>query len=622
MNKMFQTFLISLTFLFMQNQVFAQILPPTNLTATEINMMNQKAVKLVWQGNNQSERYNVYKKHGALNDPGDFIRIANKIMMRSFVDRFVFSDSTYSYYVTAVVQMNESAPSNVAEITISGGQDLGVITGTLYSDADNQPIPNGKVSFISNSSIMGITVFTDQNGEFRANLVPGSYYMRSMAMNFIPEFYDNVQTIQQATLITLNSGDSLNFNIGLAPFVPATLYQLSGNVTDTNGNPLRARIVVLPIRHNTYFNRERMRWVLTDSLGNYSAPVKDGDTVVVYCQPFDRNYLPEYFDDKQTFAEADRIPVNGNVTGIDFIIEPVPVYNNGIAGVVQNENNEAVIANVHAFNMNMNPPYSMVKKYRTLTDSLGNYSFTNMKPGEYILLAIPHEGYMPTFFRYDGQQTLSRWEADSVIVEENGIVTGINFIVRPFNSNGYASITGSAKDVSDNSLNAVIVFALNKNNEVVSYAITNSEGQFILNDLEPGTYKIMSDKIGYSQNEFVSVTLDYISNLTQSVQITLTPEGLTSNNDEYVISDFRLSQNYPNPFNPSTKISWQSPVSSWQTLKVYDVLGNEVVTLVDEYKPAGAYTIEFNAQNLSSGIYFYTLQAGDYFAGKKMILIK
>ncbi|MBI5662994.1 MAG: T9SS type A sorting domain-containing protein [Ignavibacterium album] len=132
----------------------------------------------------------------------------------------------------------------------------------------------------------------------------------------------------------------------------------------------------------------------------------------------------------------------------------------------------------------------------------------------------------------------------------------------------------------------------------------------------------MSDKIGYSQNEFVSVTLDYISNLTQGVQITLTPEGLTSNNDEYVISDFRLSQNYPNPFNPSTKISWQSPVSSWQTLKVYDVLGNEVVTLVDEYKPAGAYTIEFNAQNLSSGIYFYTLQAGDYFAGKKMILIK
>ncbi|MFN3694155.1 MAG: hypothetical protein ACK4UV_04025, partial [Ignavibacterium sp.] len=118
MKKMFRTLFVFFTFLFVQGFVFAQLVPPTNLTATEINMMNQKAVKLEWQGNNQLERYNVYKKLGAVNDPGDFIRIANKIMMRSFVDRFVSADSTYSYYVTAVIQMNESDPSNVVEITI------------------------------------------------------------------------------------------------------------------------------------------------------------------------------------------------------------------------------------------------------------------------------------------------------------------------------------------------------------------------------------------------------------------------------------------------------------------------------------------------------------------------
>ncbi|MFO7526662.1 MAG: T9SS type A sorting domain-containing protein, partial [Ignavibacteriaceae bacterium] len=72
---------------------------------------------------------------------------------------------------------------------------------------------------------------------------------------------------------------------------------------------------------------------------------------------------------------------------------------------------------------------------------------------------------------------------------------------------------------------------------------------------------------------------------------------------------FQLSQNYPNPFNPSTKISWQSPVSSWQTLKVYDLLGREVATLVDEYKPAGSYEVEFDASGLSSGIYYYRLSA-------------
>ena len=87
-------------------------------------------------------------------------------------------------------------------------------------------------------------------------------------------------------------------------------------------------------------------------------------------------------------------------------------------------------------------------------------------------------------------------------------------------------------------------------------------------------------------------------------------------------TEFSLSQNYPNPFNPSTTISWQSPVSSHQTLKVYDVLGNEVSTLVDEFRNAGSYDVDFNASKLSSGVYFYRLQAGSFIQTKKMILIK
>jgi len=88
-----------------------------------------------------------------------------------------------------------------------------------------------------------------------------------------------------------------------------------------------------------------------------------------------------------------------------------------------------------------------------------------------------------------------------------------------------------------------------------------------------------------------------------------------------------LFQNYPNPFNPSTIISWQSPVGNHQTIKIYDVLGNEVATLVDEYKPAGSYEVEFNGhsdggQNLSSGVYFYQLRAGSFVETKKMILMR
>lgn len=72
--------------------------------------------------------------------------------------------------------------------------------------------------------------------------------------------------------------------------------------------------------------------------------------------------------------------------------------------------------------------------------------------------------------------------------------------------------------------------------------------------------------------------------------------------------EFCLEQNYPNPFNPSTKIKWQSPISSHQTLKVYDILGNETATLVDEFREAGSYEVNFDAFGLSTGVYFYILE--------------
>lgn len=103
----------------------------------------------------------------------------------------------------------------------------------------------------------------------------------------------------------------------------------------------------------------------------------------------------------------------------------------------------------------------------------------------------------------------------------------------------------------------------------------------------------------------------------------------TSVGEETLPNDFILFQNYPNPFNPSTKISWQSPVGSWQILKVFDVLGNEVATLVNEYKSAGSYEVNFDAFALSSGVYFYRLailsdkpQTGSIVESNKMLLIK
>jgi len=95
---------------------------------------------------------------------------------------------------------------------------------------------------------------------------------------------------------------------------------------------------------------------------------------------------------------------------------------------------------------------------------------------------------------------------------------------------------------------------------------------------------------------------------------------------------YNLSQNYPNPFNPSTVINYQLPQAGKVTLKIYDILGNEIITLVDENKDAGSYSVTFsanggsasggNAGSLSSGIYIYKMIAGGFVSSKKMMLIK
>ncbi|MGE5411511.1 MAG: M1 family aminopeptidase [Clostridiales bacterium] len=147
-------------------------------------------------------------------------------------------------------------------------------------------------------------------------------------------------------------------------------------------------------------------------------------------------------------------------------------------------------------------------------------------------------------------------------------------------------------------------------------------------------------------------TLVTVMNNSQNQTFTLTVNGTASNVsfdpnnlilkdiivtgvDDHTTAgeiDFRLDQNFPNPFNPETKIKFQIAKSSnsskqnikWVTLKIFDILGNEIATLLDDFRPAGEYEISFNAENygLSSGIYYYQLKADDFTDSKKMMYLK
>ena len=92
--------------------------------------------------------------------------------------------------------------------------------------------------------------------------------------------------------------------------------------------------------------------------------------------------------------------------------------------------------------------------------------------------------------------------------------------------------------------------------------------------------------------------------------------------DKTLPKEFNLYQNYPNPFNPTTTITFDLPKQSHVILKVYNILGQEVSTLINETKKSGSYKINFNASALSSGVYLYRIQTDDFTRSKKMILLK
>ncbi|HCV44341.1 MAG TPA: hypothetical protein DGH68_12710 [Bacteroidetes bacterium] len=114
------------------------------------------------------------------------------------------------------------------------------------------------------------------------------------------------------------------------------------------------------------------------------------------------------------------------------------------------------------------------------------------------------------------------------------------------------------------------------------------------------------------------IDLDGSVHFTEGVQVDM----LAGVSEKPLPKEFALDQNYPNPFNPSTKIEYAVPKESRVRLEVYNLLGQRIATLVDEVKSAGYYTASFDAVGLSSGLYFYRMNAGEVSFLKKMMLVK
>ncbi len=216
----------------------------------------------------------------------------------------------------------------------------------------------------------------------------------------------------------------------------------------------------------------------------------------------------------------------------------------------------------------------------------------------------------------------------NVVCTSTRTLTGnfyINFILTEDNliypQSGNSSCTGGSNYIHNHVVKALINGATGT---VVSTG-TWTQGNAItipLNYVIPGDVIATNSKV----NAFVykqgaqHVSLDYNVQQSKYVAATTGLNGIVNQNQ--IAKEYWLDQNYPNPFNPTTNIKFSIPKDGQTSLKFYDILGNEIATYLDEFVKAGIYNAEFDASNLASGIYFYTLKSGNFIETKRMMLVK
>ena len=527
-----------------------------------------------------------YYLAGGLSTGEYFIRISNY----EYIEQWYNGAASYENATKVSVVVKQNTP-NINFILSSGAS----ISGTV-KDKRNSGLPYASVTIVDSTYLPTNFSSADNAGKYYTPKLQGNktYYVMAQNYGYTSQWYNLVSTSDSATPIILQPEErreNIDFILSMEGGA------ISGGVSNNNGNPLANIYVnIMDSIGNTISQG------YTDYYGKYE--VKNISSGKYYAKATDFNYLYEdqWYDHKYSKFEADPIYVFE-----DAVTENIN-FNLFKVGEIKSD---SILIKLELVNIPDTLTFSQAHVSDYTVDYWWGIKFdvdglsstgTNGYEIEVALIHFKQPGELPFKSNLiDGTYAqLIEWNANY------GEVRHQNFNVW---------IDESNKNILTISVPKFWAELRNVNTNTKYFAHTShlaSNGGF--QDFTSSSYggAPITDAIG-------DVSYDFIDLVSTSWEIKLL---VLAENEEEIPKDYSLSQNYPNPFNPCTRISWQSPVSSWQTIKVYDVLGNEVAALVDEYRDAGGYTIEFNASNLASGIYLYRIQAGKFVETKKMILIK
>jgi len=509
-----------------------------------------------------------------------------------------------------------------------------IIVGKVIDADTYAQIPNGAVVAMaatgSGDPNTGGAIYKAPiiDGSYKLNVPEGEYIVWANAAGYNTQWYKYAASADAAEHIQTACGQDFGADFHMTALPKPVMHVVSGRVTaKVNGDPVMATVEFVTAKNaidpSTGTVTKGAFATRTDADGYYKIELPDNLIVVAHATPLVDKYLPQYYDGVSNPTEAKPISVSGDVSGIDFALEMRPVYDNGLGGTVHDSLGMGLRGKVLAIMVGENngKPNGTAGKGFTAaveTDSTGSYRFTNLLPGEYLLLAVPADrNYVPGYYTSSGLAALSWQEATHVSVGEVMLTIQYDIQLRPRNgAKGTAKLSGtvnlkpgSAKiggiTQSGDVLAGVFVYALDEKGLVSDYTFSDANGYFELTELGVGDYTVVADKAGYATLTVVE-TMDNEENADVRKDLDMSsqqPSGV-----EETASEMMQLAIYPNP------------VSSRLTLRFAGTAGTAAVTIVDATGRAvstsriasveGQNSLTIDVDGLATGVYFVRIENG------------
>ncbi len=476
-----------------------------------------------------------------------------------------------------------------------GGSIAGVVrdaNGNAVADAVVRAWANTRPSPNSLGHGYGTARSASDGSYMIAGLPPADYVVRAHAKDFLPEYYDDVADMSSASKVTVASQavTGIDFSLDRGG-------SISGRISDEDtGDPLAHAVVF--VRSTTHRFERGAR---TDASGDYTVDgLPSGDYTVFSAA---RGYLGEYYDDAASASNATAVTVSapGAVTGIDLALATAPVAPRSYRGQVTSRGGAPAHVIVEAVNA------ATGMTLRSTTDMHGGFE---LQAWENAVIRVRALGYVGQYAGGTHDWKQSRWD---------GATGSMTFTLEEQSEAGMAEVSGTIRDASSGEeLADAWVYGMDAAGNLF-FSVTGADGGYLIPNATNGSLDIMVSEVGYETTHGGTSVED----ARGSADI-LTPRSTVTDVDERpaLPASLRLCQNYPNPFNPSTTLRFELPERALVTLRVYDLLGREVATLLRGTVDAGSHTVAFDAAGLPSGLYLARLESGDMVETRRMTLMK